>query len=44
MDANDRNALTRDTNCTPELPTFRVIAGVSPTEVQWKDLALGEPP
>ena len=31
-------------NCTPELPTFGVIAGVNPTEVQWKGLALGEPP
>ena len=31
-------------NCAPELPTFGVIAGVSPTEVQWKSLFLGEPP
>ena len=27
-----------------ELPTFGVIVGVSPTEVQWKSLALEEPP
>ena len=27
-----------------ELPTFGVIAGVNPTEVQWKGLALEEPP
>ena len=31
-------------NCVPELPTFGVIAGVSPVEVQWKGLLLGEPP
>ena len=31
-------------NYAPELPTFGVIAGVSPTEVQWKGLALGELP
>ena len=31
-------------NCVPELPTFGVIAGVNPTEVQWKGLFLGEPP
>ena len=31
-------------NYAPELPTFGVIAGVSPTEVQWKGLTLGEPP
>lgn len=31
-------------NCVPELPTFGVIAGVSPTEVQWKGLLLEEPP
>ena len=28
-------------NYAPELPTFGVIAGVSPTEVQWKGLAPG---
>lgn len=27
-----------------ELPTFGVIVGVSPTEVQWKGLTLEEPP
>ena len=31
-------------NYAPELPTFGVIAGVSPTQVQWKGLTLGEPP
>ena len=31
-------------NCVPELPTFGVIAGVNPTEVQWKGLFLREPP
>ena len=31
-------------NCAPESPTFGVIAAVSPTEVQWKGLTLGEPP
>ena len=31
-------------NCAPESPTFGVIAGVSPTGVQWKGLDLGEPP
>ena len=31
-------------NYALELPTFGVIAGVSPTEVQWKGLALGGPP
>ena len=31
-------------NYAPELPTFGVIARVSPTGVQWKGLALGEPP
>ncbi len=31
-------------NYALELPTFGAIAGVSPTEVQWKSLALGEPP
>ena len=30
-------------NYVPKLPTFGVIAGVSPTEVQWKGLTLGEP-
>ena len=31
-------------NCAPEFPTFGEIAKVNPTEVQWKGLALGEPP
>ena len=31
-------------NYAPELPTFGAIARVSPTGVQWKGLALGEPP
>jgi len=31
-------------NCVPELPTFGVIAGVSPTEVQWESLFLEKPP
>ena len=31
-------------NCAPESPTFGAIAAVSPTEVQWKGLVLGEPP
>ena len=31
-------------NCTVELPTFAVIAGVSPGEVQYKSLTLEEAP
>ena len=31
-------------NYALELPTFGVIVEVSPTEVQWKGLALEEPP
>ena len=31
-------------NYVPESPTFGEIAEVSPTGVQWKGLALGEPP
>ena len=31
-------------NYAPESPTFGAIAGVSPTEVQWKGLNLGELP
>ena len=31
-------------NYAPESPTFGAIAGVSPTEVQWKGLDLGGPP
>jgi len=30
------------TNYALDLPTFGVIAGVNPTEVQWKGLALGD--
>ena len=32
------------TNYAPELSAFGIIARVSPTEVQWKGLTLGEPP
>ena len=31
-------------NCTVELPTFAVIAGVSPIKVQWRSLALKDTP
>ena len=31
-------------NYAPESPTFGVTAGVNQTEVQWKGLALEEPP
>jgi len=31
-------------NYALDLPTFGVIAGVNPTEVQWKGLALGDRP
>ena len=31
-------------NCTPESSTFGMIARVNPTSVQWRGLALGEPP
>ena len=31
-------------NDAVELSTFEIIAGVNPTEVQWKGLTLGEPP
>ena len=31
-------------NCDVELPTFGVILGVSPTEVQWPGLALEAQP
>ena len=35
----------KDTNISePDLPIFGVIAGVNPTEVQWKGLALGDWP
>jgi len=32
------------TNYALDLPTFGVIAGVNPTEVQWKGLALEDRP
>ena len=31
-------------NCAPESSTFGMIARVNPTVVQWRGLALGEPP
>ena len=31
-------------NCAPESYTFGMIARVNPTVVQWRGLALGEPP
>ena len=31
-------------NDAVELSTFEIIAGVNPTEVQWKGLTLEEPP
>ena len=31
-------------NYALDLPTFGVIAGVNPTEMQWKGLALGDRP
>ena len=31
-------------NCAPKVPTFGVLVQVSPTVVQWKGLAVGEPP
>ena len=39
-----RTQTPTNTNYTPELPTFGVIARVSRTEVQWFSLALGVPP
>lgn len=44
---NDRDsayAVPTTKNYAPELPALGVIAGVSPTVVQWKGLVLGEPP
>ena len=38
------NAVPTTTNYALDLPTFGVIAGVNPTEVQWKGLALGDRP
>ena len=39
-----RTQFPTNRNYAPELPAFGVIAKVSPTEVQWKGLTLGEPP
>ena len=39
-----RTQTPTNTNYAPEFPTFGEIARVSLTEVQWKGLALGEPP
>ena len=39
-----RTQIPTQINSVPELPTFGVIAGVSPTEVQWEGLVLGTPP
>ena len=43
-DRDSANAVPTNKNYAPELPTFRAIAGVNPTAVQWKGLNLGEPP
>ena len=39
-----RTQSTTNKNNAFELPTFGVIVGVSPTDVQWKGLTLEEPP
>ena len=39
-----RTQIPTNTNYAVEFPTFGEIAGVNPTGVQWKGLALGEPP
>ena len=39
-----RTQIPTNTNNAVEFPTFGEIAGVNPTGVQWKGLALGEPP
>ena len=39
-----RTQIPTNTNYAVEFPTFGEIAGVNPTEVQWKGLALEEPP
>ena len=39
-----RTQISTNTNCTVESPTFGEIAGVNPTRVQWKGLALLEEP
>ena len=38
------NAVPTNKNGVFKLPTFGVIVGVNQTEVQWKGLALEEPP
>ena len=38
------NASPTIKNYTPEVSAFEILAEVSPTEVQWLGLALGEPP
>jgi len=43
-DRDSANAVPTIKNYAPELPPFGAIAGVNPTEVQWKGLNLGEPP
>ena len=39
-----RTQILTNRNYAIEFPTFGEIAGVNPTEVQWKGLALEEPP
>ena len=39
-----RTQIPTNINYAVEFPTFGEIAGVNPTEVQWKGLALEEPP
>ena len=39
-----RTQIPTNRNYAIEFPTFGEIAGVNPTEVQWKGLALEEPP
>ena len=39
-----RTQIPTNTNYAVEFPTFGEIAGVNPTGVQWKGLALEEPP
>ena len=39
-----RTQIPTNINYAVEFPTFGEIAGVNPTGVQWKGLALEEPP
>ena len=39
-----RTQIPTNTNYAIEFPTFGEIAGVNPTDVQWKGLTLEEPP